>query len=203
MTSGRLPLYLVALIAAVAALTQARAAPLDGETCAKLESEQSQLENAGIAKEMAKGPAWAKANLAPEKLERVRRFIEIQEQLLFLCRKGALINLQDDDDDKEAAADKNKAAPKAGEATSAPTNAKSAAPKQGEPKQKQPAANPAAQPKKADAGAAKKAPPAAEPGVTSIEKRPAKPKADDAFKAPPPDPAVNPFADQIKRPAKE
>src|SRR5262245_14041965 len=121
MTSGRLPLCLIALLAAVAALTQARAAPLDSETCAKLESEQSQLVSAGIEKEMAKGPAWGEADLAPGKVEQVHRFIELQEQLLFRCRKGTLINLQDDDDDKEVAADKNKTSPKAGEPPSAPT----------------------------------------------------------------------------------
>jgi hypothetical protein len=42
---------------------------------------------------MAKGPEWAKANLIPEKLERIRRFIEVEGQLLFRCRQKSLVNL--------------------------------------------------------------------------------------------------------------
>ncbi|HEY7548474.1 MAG TPA: hypothetical protein VH913_03030 [Hyphomicrobiaceae bacterium] len=220
MPSGRLPLSLVAL-AALAALagapTQARAAPLDAETCAKLQGEQERLENAGVEKDMAKGPAWAKANLAPEKLNLVQRFIEIEEQLLFRCRNKVIVNLpaeteapatgdqaeQDkDDDDKDAA-------------TKAPTSraAKAAAPKPKVPTPKKAAAAPAAKPppaKKLEAGGARKPPSKAaarptlssEPGVTAVEKRPARAKADDAYKPPPPDPNVNPFADQLKLPAK-
>jgi hypothetical protein len=37
--------------------------------------------------------------------------------------------------------------------------------------------------------------------VTSIEKTPPKAKVDDAYKAPPPDPSVNPFAGQLNLPA--
>jgi hypothetical protein len=219
MPSGRPPPFLIALaaLAALAALTQARAAPLDAETCAKLQGEQERLENAGVEKDMAKGPAWAKANLAPEKLNLVQRFIEIEEQLLFRCRNKAIVNLppeteapatgdqaeQDkDDDDKDTAAK----APNSGAA-------KAAAPKPKVQTPKKAGAVPAAKPapaKKLEAGGARKPPNKAaarpalssEPGVTAVEKRPARAKVDDAYKAPPPDPSVNPFADQLKLPAK-
>ena len=87
---GRILLLLAAL---AAALAQARAAPLDAESCAKLMNEHGQLEQAGVEADMAKGPEWAKANLLPEKLERIRRFIEIEEQLLFRCRQKSLVSL--------------------------------------------------------------------------------------------------------------
>jgi hypothetical protein len=215
MPSGRPPPFLIALaaLAALAALTQARAAPLDAETCAKLQGEQERLENAGVEKDMAKGPAWAKANLAPEKLNLVQRFIEIEEQLLFRCRNKAIVNLppeteapatgdqaeQDkDDDDKDAATRANSRA------------AKTAAPKPKVQTPKKASAAPAARPaKKVEAGGRKPPSKAAarpelssEPGVTAVEKRPARAKVDDAYKPPPPDPNVNPFADQLKLPAK-
>ena len=208
-----LPLLLIAL---VASLAHASAAPLDADTCAKLQSEQEQLENAGVEKDMAKGPAWAKDNLPYDKLVRVKRFIEIEEQLLFRCRNKAIVKLppetdaanagdrsddKDDDDD-----DNNKAAAETpAKAVKAPT-----APVKGaEPKQPATKPPPAAAAKKQEAAGAKK--PAAkaavqapdlssEPGVTAIEKRPPKAKVDDAYKVPPPDPGANPFADQLKLP---
>jgi len=72
MRSGRLLLLVAALVASVAVLTQARAGPLDAETCAKLQTEHTDLERAGVEKDMEKGPDWAKANLGLEKLQRVR-----------------------------------------------------------------------------------------------------------------------------------
>jgi hypothetical protein len=191
MLPARLPL-IVATLVALAALTEVRAAPLDAETCARLKVEQGQLEVAGVEKDMAKGAEWAKANLGLEKLQRVQRFIEIEEQLLFRCRSKTIVSLHkdqdddDDDNDKDGKDDKD-AAPKteAGEAKAA------------DPKQKQPPA--AARPRKPEPAKSPKAAARepAEPGVTSIEKRPPKAKVDDAYKAPPPDPSVNPFAGQL------
>ena len=40
---------------------------------------------------MGKGPEWAKVNLAPEKLEQIRRLIELDEQLLFRCGGRPLV----------------------------------------------------------------------------------------------------------------
>jgi hypothetical protein len=202
MRSGRLPFLAAALVASVAAVTQARAAPLDAETCVKLQTEHTDLERGGIEKDMEKGPEWAKANLGVEKMQRVQRFIELEELLMFRCRSRAIVHLNperewstdqdnDDKDDNDDNDDKE-AAPKAGK----PAQAKAADPKLKDdtgkkaapPKKQAPGANPA----KAAAGQP------AEPGVTSIEKRPPpRAKVDDAFKAPPPDPSVDPFASQL------
>ena len=208
MRSGRLPLFVAALVASVAVLAQARAAPLDTETCAKLQSEHTDLERAGVERDMEKGPDWAKANLGVEKLQRVQRFIELEELLMFRCRTRSIVHLtperewstdQDNDDKDDKDDNDDDKAPKGGKAATAPAKA--------DPKQKapQPAAKPATASKKQDAAAKPaKAPSAkaaqtqpAETGVTSIEKRPPpRAKVDDAYKAPPPDPVANPFADQ-------
>jgi hypothetical protein len=118
MTSGRLVFLLAA---AVLALAQARAAPLDADACAKLRGEHSQLELAGVEKELEKGPEWAKANLAADKLDRIRRFIDLEEQLLFRCRDKSLVSLPTEHEqtpnadngehDKKGEQDKKKDAP--------------------------------------------------------------------------------------------
>ena len=109
MTTGRILLFLAAFAALLAG---ARAAPLDAESCAKLLNEHGELEGAGVEADMAKGAEWAKANLGLEKLQRIRRFIEVTEQLVFRCRQKSLVSLpaenddqkdQDKDDDKDAA----------------------------------------------------------------------------------------------------
>jgi hypothetical protein len=100
MISGRVVLLLAA---AAFALAEARAAPLDADTCAKLKGEHSQLELAGVEKDMEKGPEWAKANLAREKLDQIRRFIEVEEQLLFRCRDKSLVNLPPEQEQTPAA----------------------------------------------------------------------------------------------------
>src|SRR5262245_50421243 len=132
MISGRLPFVVAALVASLAALTQARAAPLDAETCAKLQTEHSGLENAGVEKDMEKGPDWAKANLGPENLQRVQRYIELEGLLLFRCRSRTIVHLtperewstDQDNDDKDDNDDDNKeAATKGGKAGAAPAKA--------------------------------------------------------------------------------
>jgi hypothetical protein len=187
----RLPLVAATLAALAAALSEVRAAPLDAEACARLKVEQGQLEDAGVEKDMAKGAEWAKSNLGLEKLQRVQRFIEIEEQLLFRCRSKTIVSLHkdrdDDKDDDDKDDDDKDAAPKpeAGQA------------KEADPKLKQQPA--AAKPRKPEPAKSPKASARepAQPGVTSIEKRPPKAKVDDAYKAPPPDPSVNPFAGQV------
>jgi len=74
------------------------AAQLDKESCTKLKGEQAQLEKDGVRGTLGKGPDWAKANLGPEKLEQVRRLIELDEQLLFRCGGRPLVVLPSDPD---------------------------------------------------------------------------------------------------------
>jgi hypothetical protein len=149
MTMGRI-LLLFAVLAM--AMVQARAAPLDADTCGKLLEEHGQLEQAGVEADMAKGPEWAKANLIPEKVERIRRFIEVEGQLLFRCRQKSLVNLPQetengpagDGKDRDKKAESPRVPPDAGRKTKAPTAASKK--KSTQPAKKtavQPAAKPA------------------------------------------------------------
>lgn len=74
----------VLLQLAVAASTT-MAEPLPAETCEQFKSEHASLEAAGIPETLKKGPDWARANLPAAKLEEVRRYIGLEEQLLFRC----------------------------------------------------------------------------------------------------------------------
>jgi hypothetical protein len=196
MTTGR-TLLLLAVLAV--ALTQARAAPLDAETCTKLLNEHEQLEQAGVEADMAKGPEWAKANLIPEKLDRIRRYIEIEGQLLFRCRQKSLVILpaevepEDKDQDKKEG-EKSATAPKASapaDKAKAPSPAAKKTPDPAKKAAPQPAAKPAPKQTKqapgdekspAKAKAAAKQPAGAkteqQPAATT-EKRPQKAKAED------------------------
>jgi hypothetical protein len=72
--------------AAVAAFVPAVAAlPLAPEDCEKARAEQTNLEAVGVAADMAQGAEWARANLSPDRLKRVQRWIELQERVLFRC----------------------------------------------------------------------------------------------------------------------
>jgi hypothetical protein len=197
MTPGRLSLCLVAALAA--APTEVRATPLDSDTCAKFHTEQVQLKDAGVDRELAKSPMWALANLAPEKLAQIRRYIELEEQLLFRCRSKALVNLAPEKGPPAASdtaqdKDENDAdGPEANEPGTAPA---------GEPRPKAKTEKPA---RKAAAPAQpKKQEPARKPAAAKAPaKAAARAKADDAYKAPPADPSVDPFADQLKLPANQ
>jgi hypothetical protein len=138
MTVGRTVL-LFAVLAAAPIL--ARASPLDADACTKLLEEHGQLEQAGVEADMAKGPEWAKANLVPDKLARIRRFIEIEGQLLFRCRQKSLVDLPNEVEngpagDKEK--DKNAGSPRVPPSGTA-DKAKSKAPPAAKKKSTQPA----------------------------------------------------------------
>ena len=64
---------------------QLAAVPLDIEACDKLVKEEHDLERAGARANLAKGPQWAKANLPQDKIEQVKRLIEVEEQVAFRC----------------------------------------------------------------------------------------------------------------------
>jgi hypothetical protein len=187
----------------------AQAATLDKDTCARLEEEQTTLEKTGVRATLAKGAAWAKDNLPLDKLQQVRRLIEVDEQILFRCQGKPLVLLpssvdadpvQSTDDnapDGEKPADGQAAATKAAPAK----DAKAATPKAAAvtpgkaaveaPAKKAPPAAPKAtapvQPKPKDAAVKSEATAAAKP-------KPAPKKVDDAYKPPKPEPAPDPFS---------
>jgi hypothetical protein len=70
----------------------AAAEPLDKDACGKLQSEKQALVVLGVDKEFAKGPEWAKTNLAQAELNLLKRYLSIEEQLKFRCGM-AMVNL--------------------------------------------------------------------------------------------------------------
>jgi hypothetical protein len=59
---------------------------IDAETCKQLRLEEAKFHQSGILKDMSKGPAWAKANLSPERLREVEHYLTLDEQVKFGCR---------------------------------------------------------------------------------------------------------------------
>ena len=176
----------------------AAAAMLDQEACARLKTELMQLELAGARGNMAKGPDWAKVNLSSDKLDQIKRLIEVDEQILFRCQGKPLVVLPEGVD-ADAPPERNE--PGAKPAPDGKAQAKEAR----QPTSKAPAKAAAPTAAKAPApGAAKaptgKAPPAkaaaesqASPAPKPKPKPAVKPKADDAYKPPPVAPAADPF----------
>jgi hypothetical protein len=155
--------------------------PLTKEACDTVKSEQDTLAAAGVKEDFAKGPEWAKANLPRERLQQIRRYIELEEQLLFRCGLARL-RFTPPAGDEEA---------HAGEAAGASAGRK---------------VEPTAAPKPFPPASAKKAAPtprqpsASEP-ATGVKPKPRpKPKIDDAYRPPPADPDADPFARQLAKP---
>lgn len=81
----RITPIILALVALVALPATAGAVPLDKPACDSLKTEHAALLAGGLEADMARGPEWAKANLAPERLKLIERLIEVEEQLSFRC----------------------------------------------------------------------------------------------------------------------
>ena len=58
---------------------------LDKSACNVLNAELAGLVATGTRDDMERGPAWAKTNLQHEKLQKIMRLIELEEQLEFRC----------------------------------------------------------------------------------------------------------------------
>lgn len=71
--------------ALLAAACPAAAEPLAKDACDGLKAEQDALAAAGIKDDLARGPAWGRTNLKPDRLVQVARYIDLEEQLLFRC----------------------------------------------------------------------------------------------------------------------
>ena len=186
MTRSGITVLLAALLLQAPAT---RAAPLDKEGCANLKAEQAQLESAGTRGNMAKGPQWAKTNLEPDRLDQIRRLLEVDEQLLFRCQGRPLVNLPKDPTDPDPAArEPGTEAGKSAPGVKAPKVPKKEVKQEPAKKKAVQPANPAAKvqakqgsgtpPPEASAAPDKKPPPA----------KKAKQKADDAYRPPPAQP---------------
>ncbi len=67
------------------------AAPkIDKDTCAQLRGEQATFIQSGILADIQRGPAWAKSNLAAERIREIELFITLDEQIKFGCREMTL-----------------------------------------------------------------------------------------------------------------
>jgi hypothetical protein len=65
------------------------AGKLDRDACKALKAEQTDLIAGGVKGDMERGPEWAAANLTLERLDEIKRLIEVGEQLEFRCGSGA------------------------------------------------------------------------------------------------------------------
>lgn len=55
------------------------------DTCRSYETERADLFKLGIAEDMDKGPEWAKANLPADRIQKILRYIHLDEQVRFRC----------------------------------------------------------------------------------------------------------------------
>jgi hypothetical protein len=161
----------IAAVLVVSAATAARtvAEPLSKEQCEALKAEQAELTAAGAREQLARGADWGKVNLSMEQLQRVERFIAVEEQLSFRCglaRLRASLPVTEEGGEQELD-DKGQPIPQKKQVDEA-----------GEPKAKP---KPKPKPKPPEKAAAKPPP------------KP-KPKVDDAYRPPNPNPNANPFA---------
>ncbi len=201
----------------------AQAANLEKDACVRLEEEQGRFEKAGVRATIAKGAAWAKDNLPPDKLQEVRRLIEVDEQILFRCQGKPLVLLPSSvDADPVVTTDENapegekpadgKAAP------SKPAIPKAAVPKDAPAKAAAPKAAAVKTDKAGDPPVKKAAPvvpkaaaptqpkPQSKDGTASSDAtavakpKPApKKKVDDAYKPPQPESGQSPFGFQTPK----
>ena len=66
----------------------ARAGMHDAESCRRIKTEHDSLGASGIREMLPKGPEWAKSNLTKERLEQIRRFLTLDEDMRFRCPLG-------------------------------------------------------------------------------------------------------------------
>jgi len=212
MTRWSITLLLAALLLQAPA---ARSAPLDKASCERLKAEQGQLEQAGVRASMAKGPEWAKVNLAPDKLDQVRRLIEVDGQVMFRCDGRPLVALPKEVEadpaaipaaaktEGEAAASKPEGAKSVPAEKKAPQKKAAVAKEKVEPaakaQTKDAPAKKAPAPPKAPAKQAKEAtaPPAADQAAKAKPKPKSKAKADDTYRPPATESGANPFVNQL------
>ena len=77
--------FCIASVVLLALAVPAFAVPLDQPQCVTLESEQKVLEAEGVEGVLAKGPDWAKANLAEADRTKLVRYLDVKELVLFRC----------------------------------------------------------------------------------------------------------------------
>ena len=66
------------------------AEPLDKESCANLQVERKKLLTREMQAALEHGPDWVKDHLDDESIGKVRRFLSVEEQIVFRCRGGGV-----------------------------------------------------------------------------------------------------------------
>ena len=66
-------------------VTLARAAPLDAAQCKTYDAQQKILEGQGLKVDVARGAEWAKADLSASRVELIKHYIYLKEQVAFRC----------------------------------------------------------------------------------------------------------------------
>ena len=66
------------------------AEPLDKESCANLQVERKKLLTREMQVALEHGPDWVKDHLDDESIGKVRRFLSVEEQIVFRCRGGGV-----------------------------------------------------------------------------------------------------------------
>ena len=129
----RFPTAVLLTVFALLPLGGAAAERLDKEACEALKAEQAALVEAGAKADMERGPEWAKANLAPDRLKRIARLLEVDEGLAFRCPQPRLPPVEVEAKSAPAApaskkADEAEGAKPAGAQQKAPVKRKAAEP---------------------------------------------------------------------------
>jgi hypothetical protein len=102
---------LIVAAVSVAGPGVAWATKLDKAACTDLSTELTAVMATGVKADMERGPGWAKANMPPERLESVRRLLELEDQLEFRCGiRGKGIKAQEQPTPSAAEAPDSKAA---------------------------------------------------------------------------------------------
>jgi hypothetical protein len=68
----------------------AMAEPYDQDRCSKIKEKREELLTPEMRAALDQGPDWVKSNLTFEALDRVRRFLRIEEEAMFRCRPGRI-----------------------------------------------------------------------------------------------------------------
>ncbi|MFN3743711.1 MAG: hypothetical protein ACK4TL_03300 [Hyphomicrobiaceae bacterium] len=202
---SRVGMLIAPLLAiAAAGVAPVGAVPLEAPACAQLQVQYDTLRNEGAAADMARGPEWARANLPPERLQRIATLLAVEEQLSFRCGLAkARITLpttieggeEEIPGPGEATVEGSPRVitlpQKAPPASKRPAAAAAATPPSKQPVAPAPAKKPAATSQPVKASPPQKGPEGAEPKRKAPAKNKKKqPQADDAYR-PPPRPKAN------------
>lgn len=92
--TGRALAAVLLIPAATFGATGAIGEPLDKASCAKLALERKDLLTPEMQAALDRGPDWVKKNLDEAKIDRVRQFLSVEEQIQFRCRGGGVDKTQ-------------------------------------------------------------------------------------------------------------